>query len=79
MSEAFTRARAEGPAPLGSLTLEILDDRSRARDLTLRDVTIEGTAPDHNPFDHPRRPPLSHGYRLLGPHGEPHGTCRDLA
>jgi hypothetical protein len=91
------RARAEGSAPLGTLTLEILDktgaavgewhleealllgDRPCARDLTLRDVTIEGTAPGHNPFDYPRRPPLSPGYRLLGPHGELHGTCCDLA
>ncbi|MFJ4202778.1 barstar family protein [Streptomyces sviceus] len=97
LSEALTRARAEGPTPLGSLTLEILDktgaavgewrleearllgDRPCARDLTLRDVTIEGTAPDRHAYDYPRRPPLSPGYRLLGPHGEPHGTCRDLA
>ncbi|MFF7642110.1 barstar family protein [Streptomyces canus] len=97
LSEALTRARAEGSAPLSTLTLEILDktgvavgewhleearllgDRPCARDLTLRDVTIEGAAPDHNPYDYPHRPPLSPGYRLLGPHGEPHGTCRDLA
>ncbi|MDT0485492.1 barstar family protein [Streptomyces doebereineriae] len=97
LCEALTRARAEGSAPLGTLTLEILDktgaavgewhleearllgDRPCARDVTLRDVTIEGTEPDHNPYDYPRRPPLSPGYRLLGSHGEPHGTCRDLA
>ncbi|MEU0942740.1 hypothetical protein ABZ379_08055 [Streptomyces canus] len=96
LSEALTRARAEGSAPLGTLTLEILDktgaavgewhleealllaDRPCARDLTLRDVTIEGTALDRAPYDYPRRPLLSAGYRLLGPHGEPHGTCRDL-
>lgn len=57
----------------------LLGDRPCARDLTLRDVTIEATAPDHNPYDHPRRPPLSPGYRLLGAHRTPHGTCRDLA
>ncbi|WP_329597642.1 barstar family protein [Streptomyces pseudovenezuelae] len=57
----------------------LLGDRPCTRDLTLRDVTIEATAPDHNPYDHPRRPPLSPGYRLLGAHRTPHGTCRDLA
>ncbi|MFF4034849.1 hypothetical protein ACFYZ2_34760 [Streptomyces sviceus] len=57
----------------------LLADRPCARDLTPRNVTIEGTAPDRNPFAYPSRPSLSHGYRLLGPHGQPHGTCRDLA
>lgn len=94
---ALTRARAEGSAPLGSLTLEILDksgtavgewhledvrvlgDRPCARDLSLRDVTVEGSEPDDNPFGYPERPPLSPGFRLLGAQGELHGTCRDLA
>ncbi|MCT9083093.1 barstar family protein [Streptomyces fulvoviolaceus] len=94
---ALTRARAEGSAPLGSLTLEILDksgtavgewyledvrvlgDRPCARDLSLRDVTVEGSEPDDNPFGYPERPPLSPGFRLLGTQGEPQGTCRDLA
>nr|WP_203614952.1 barstar family protein [Streptomyces sp. SID13726] len=58
--------------------VRVLGDRPCARDLKLRDITIEGTEPDHTPYDYPRRPPLSPGYRLLGPHGEPHGTCRDL-
>ena len=94
---ALTRARAAGSAPLGSLTLEILDksgtavgewyleevrvlgDRTCARDLSLRDISVEGWEPDDNPFDYPQCPPLSPGYRLLGGHGEPWGTCRDLA
>jgi RNAse (barnase) inhibitor barstar len=93
---ALTRARAEGSAPLGALTLEILDkagtavgewdledvrvlgDRPCARDLTLRDVTVEASEPDHNAWDYPRRPPLSPGYRLLGATGERLGICRDL-
>jgi RNAse (barnase) inhibitor barstar len=97
LRSALTRARAEGPVPLGSLTLEILDrtgaavgewhleevrllgDRPCAHDLTLRDLTIEGTTHDHAPFDNPGRPPLSPGYRLLGADGEPYGICRDLA
>ena len=97
LREALTQARATGSAPLGELTLEILDktgaaidewyledvrvlgDRPCARDLTLRDVTIEGTEHDDNPYDYPRCPPLSPGYRLLDPEGGANGTCRDLA
>lgn len=96
LGRALTDPRARGSAPLGELTLEILDKAGAAvgewyledvrvlgarpclRDLTLRDVTIEGTEPDDNPYDYPRCPPLSPGYRLLGPRGEPYGTCRDL-
>ncbi|MEV0639269.1 barstar family protein [Streptomyces sp. NPDC050619] len=94
---ALTRARAAGSAPLGLLTLEILDksgtavgewyledvrvleDRPCVRDLTRRDITIEGREPDHNPTDYPQCPPLSPGYRLLRATGERLGTCRDLA
>lgn len=94
---ALARARADGSAPLGLLTLEILDkagavvgewwledvrvvgDRPCARDLSLRDVTVEGRQCDDNPSDYPQCPPLSPGYRMLGAHGEPWGGCRDLA
>ncbi|MEU9174177.1 barstar family protein [Streptomyces sp. NPDC048420] len=97
LDEALAHALPTGSAPLGALTLEILDkagtavgewyledvrvlgDRPCTRDLTLRDVTIEGTEPDDNPYDYPRCPPLSPGYRLSGPDGGPYGTCRDLA
>ncbi|MER6353192.1 barstar family protein [Streptomyces sp. NPDC001634] len=97
LAVALAGARAEGSAPLGFLTLEILDkrgtgvgewyltdvrllgDRPCARDLTRRDVTVEGTEPDYNPFDYPQCPPLSPGYRLLGEEGETWGACRDLA
>ncbi|WP_328680177.1 barstar family protein [Streptomyces sp. NBC_00343] len=94
---ALARARADGSAPLGPLTLETLDkagggegewrledvrvvaDRPCARDLSLRDVTVEGTQSDDNPYDCPQCPPLSPGYRILGADGEPWGGCRDLA
>lgn len=100
LREALAHARATGSAPLGQLTLEILDkagtvagewfledvrvlgDRPGARAVPLRDITIECTEPDDpydDPCDHPRRPPLSPGYRLLAPEGAPYGTCRDLA
>ncbi|MFJ9632067.1 barstar family protein [Streptomyces sp. NPDC101175] len=100
LAAALARARADGSAPLGRLTLETLDksgtgtgteghwwledvrvvgDRLCARDLSLRDVTVEGLPSDDNPYNHPHRPPLSPGYRLLGPDGEPWGHCRDLA
>ena len=100
LAAALARARADGSAPLGLLTLEILDktgtgagtdgdwwledvrvvgDRPCARDLSLRDVTVEGRPSDDNPYDYPHCPPLSPGYRLLGPDGEPWGGCRDLA
>jgi RNAse (barnase) inhibitor barstar len=94
---ALARARADGSAPLGRLTLEPLDktdwgeaewwledvrvvgDRPCARDLALRDVTVEGRPSDANPYDYPQRPPLSPGYRVLGADAEPWGSCRDLA
>lgn len=93
----LARARADGSAPLGPLTLETLDksgggvdewrledvrvvgERPCARDLLLRDVTVEGSRPGGNPRDHPQRPHLSPGYRLRGANGEPWGRCRDLA
>jgi RNAse (barnase) inhibitor barstar len=59
--------------------VRVLDDRPCARDLTLRDITVEAREPDHNAYDHPQCPPLSPGYRLSGAEGEPCGTCRDLA
>jgi RNAse (barnase) inhibitor barstar len=94
---AVTRARAEGSAPLGFLTLEILDksgrdvgewcledvrvlgDRPCVRDLSLRDITVEGREFADNPGDYPQCPPLSPGYRVFGADGEPHGACLDLA
>lgn len=94
---ALARARADGSAPLGLLTLETLDksgrgegewwledvrvvgDRPCARDLSLRDVTVEGRQSDDNPYDYPQCPPLSPGYRVLSVDGEPWGSCRDLA
>ncbi|WP_420311526.1 barstar family protein [Streptomyces sp. YS-B37] len=94
---ALARARADGPAPLGRLTLETLDkrgggvgewwledvhvlgDRPCARDLSLRDVTVEGSRSDDNSRDYPQCPPLSPGYRLRGANGEPWGGCRDLS
>jgi hypothetical protein len=97
LSKALTRARADGSAPLGTLTLEILDkegaqveewtlegvrvlgDRPCARDLSLRDITIEASESPHNPYDYPQCPPLSPGYRLRGAQSEPWGGCRDLA
>ncbi len=97
LDKALARARADGSAPLGILTLEILDkngerveewsladvrvlgDRPCARDLSLRDITVEAHGSPHNPFDQPQCPPLSPGYRLLGAEDEPWGRCRDLA
>ena len=97
LSAALVRARAEGSAPLGDLTLAMLDksgtavgewcledvrvlgDRPCARDLTLRDVTVEARESDNNPYDYPHCPPLSPGYRLLDAAYGPWGTCRDLA
>ncbi|WP_411149749.1 barstar family protein [Streptomyces sp. A30] len=57
----------------------VLDVRPCARDLSLRDVTIEAREPDDNPYDYPQCPPLSPGYRLLDAECQPWGTCRDLA
>ncbi|MFM9369290.1 barstar family protein [Streptomyces sp. Da 82-17] len=93
LSAALALARSEGSAPLGLLTLELLDKAGRsvgewclqdvrilgarrcARDLTLLDVTVEGTPfPDQS--DYPQRPPLSPGFRLCG--DEPWGTAREL-
>ncbi|MFI9175372.1 barstar family protein [Streptomyces lincolnensis] len=97
LSAALAGARAEGSAPLGILTLEILDksgtavgewyledvrvlgDRACARDLTLRDITVEAGESDDNSWGYPQCPPLSPGYRLLDATGERLGTCRDLA
>ncbi|MFJ4836132.1 barstar family protein [Streptomyces sp. NPDC088747] len=94
---ALTRARAEGSAPLGPLTLEILDnrgdcvveweledarvigDRPCARDLSLRDLTVEASESADNASDYPQCPPLSPGYRLFGADRRPWGTCHDLA
>lgn len=94
---ALARARADGSAPLGPLTLETLDrtgggegewrledvrvvgDRPCARDLSLRDITVEGRHSDDNLYDYPQRPPLSPGYRVLGADGQSWGGCRDLA
>jgi hypothetical protein len=59
--------------------VRVLGDRPCARDLALRDVTIEARECPHNPFDYPQCPPLSPGYRLLGTEDEPRGSCRDLA
>lgn len=97
LSTALTRARAEGSAPLGLLTLEVLDktgefvvewelddarvidDRPCARDLSLRDITVEASESIDNASDYPHCPPLSPGYRLSGAENHPWGTCKDLA
>ncbi|MFJ2831962.1 barstar family protein [Streptomyces sp. NPDC087263] len=94
---AFTRARADGSAPLGLLVLEVLDkkgeclvewelddarvidDRPCARDLALRDITVEASESVDNASDYPQCPPLSPGYRLSGAENLPWGTCKDLA
>ncbi|MFS8203946.1 barstar family protein [Streptomyces sp. CWNU-52B] len=57
----------------------VLGDRPCARDLSLRDLTVEAQESPDNPFDYPGCPPLSPGYRLLGAKDEPWGGCRDLA
>jgi hypothetical protein len=59
--------------------VRVLGDRPCARDLSLRDITVEATEPDDNACDYPERPPLSPGYRLLAATGERLGVCRDLA
>ncbi|WP_151482668.1 barstar family protein [Streptomyces albicerus] len=59
--------------------VRVLGDRPCARDLSLRDITVEARESPHNPYDYPQCPPLSPGYRLLGPEDEPWGACRDLA
>ncbi|MFJ8597294.1 barstar family protein [Streptomyces shenzhenensis] len=63
--------------------VRVLDDRPCARDLSLRDVTIEASVDEEDRIvPHPR--PLSAGYRLLGQDGrldgreEPLGTCKDV-
>ena len=58
--------------------VRILGDRASVRAPSRRDITIEAHRPPNQP-DHPRCPPFSPGYRLLGAQGEPHGACRDLA
>jgi len=97
LSTALTHARAQGSAPLGLLTLEVLDkkgdgvveweledarvidDRPCARDLSLRDITVEASESIENASDYPQGPPLSQGYRLFGAANSPWGTCMDLA
>lgn len=59
--------------------VRVLGDRPCVRDLTLRDVTIEGAEADDNPDEYPTCPPLSPGYRLLATESGQYGTCRDLA
>ncbi|MGW3950042.1 barstar family protein [Streptomyces sp. NPDC004752] len=63
--------------------VRVLDDRPCARDLSLRDVTIEASVDEEDRIvSRPR--PLSAGYRLLGQdwaHNsfeEPLGTCKDV-
>ncbi|MER5179679.1 barstar family protein [Streptomyces sp. NPDC002896] len=58
--------------------VRILGDRICARDLSLRDITVEAREDDSR-RDYPARPPLSPGYRLLGGRDELYGRCRDLA
>ncbi|WP_189931821.1 barstar family protein [Streptomyces sulfonofaciens] len=58
--------------------VRLLDERHCARDLSLRDLTIEASVQESQP-DYPYRPPLSPGYRLLSAQGRPLGHCRDLA
>ncbi|UUU24327.1 barstar family protein [Streptomyces sp. DSM 40750] len=59
--------------------VRVLGDRPCPRDLSLRDIVIEASQHADNPSDYPQRRPLSRGFRLLGPEGEPRGSCRDLA
>ncbi|MDI3407641.1 barstar family protein [Streptomyces cavernicola] len=102
LSAAVALACSEGSAPIGPLTLELLDKAGRsvgewclqdvrilgarrcARDLTLLDVSLEGTPVPDEP-DYPQRPPLSPGFCLFGTEPRdttrelPWGTARDLA
>ncbi|MFE2701475.1 barstar family protein [Streptomyces mirabilis] len=56
----------------------VLGDRPCALDPTLRDITVEASAVPDTQAEHPQRPLLSAGHRLLGADGEPWGHCRDL-
>ncbi|OAH11557.1 barstar family protein [Streptomyces jeddahensis] len=58
--------------------VRLLGDRPCARDLSLRDITVEARETDGQRA-YPARPPLSPGYRLSGGRHEPYGRCRDLA
>ncbi|MBA4866440.1 barstar family protein [Streptomyces sp. PSKA54] len=58
--------------------VRIVGDRPCARELSLRDISVEAREADSR-RDHPGRPPLSPGYLLLGGRDEPYGRCRDLA
>ncbi|WP_200300691.1 barstar family protein [Streptomyces adelaidensis] len=59
--------------------VRVLGHRTCPHDLSLRDVMVEGSQHADNPSDYPQRRPQSWGFRLLGPEGEPQGTCADLA
>ncbi|MFD5077480.1 barstar family protein [Streptomyces sp. NPDC058371] len=59
--------------------VRVLGDLPCARDLSLRDVTIEASESVHNLSDHPQRPPHSPGYRIRGATGEHLGGCKDMA
>ncbi|QFQ99737.1 hypothetical protein F9278_30315 [Streptomyces phaeolivaceus] len=59
--------------------VRVLGDRPSPGDPALRDATVEGAPHPDNPSDHPRRRPLSWGFRLFGPEAEPRGACEDLA
>ncbi|GGN83964.1 hypothetical protein GCM10011579_073250 [Streptomyces albiflavescens] len=59
--------------------VRVLGDRPCARDLSLRDITVEASESEDNGSDYPQCPPLSPGYRLLSAEEAPWGTCKDLA
>lgn len=59
--------------------VRVLGDRPCARDLSLRDITIEASESEDNASDYPQCPPLSPGYRILSADEAPWGTCKDLA
>ncbi|MGH4032564.1 barstar family protein [Actinomycetota bacterium Odt1-20B] len=58
--------------------VRVLGARRCARDLSRLDLAVEASEADEQ-SDYPQCPPLSPGYRLLGPADEPWGPCRDLA
>ncbi|WP_322621007.1 barstar family protein [Streptomyces acidicola] len=59
--------------------VRVLGEGPCARDLSLRDITVEGAESAANASGYPQRPSLSPGFRLLGAEGERRGTCKDLA
>ncbi|MFF2844869.1 barstar family protein [Streptomyces sp. NPDC058001] len=60
--------------------VRLLGDRPCARDLSLRDLTVEASEPAHaQQADYPARPALSPGYQLLDAEDRPWGRCKDLA